>query len=231
MWKTLASGLLVLGWAGVAQAQTAYGPGGLLVHPSAFMPPRASVSLYASHFTQTEPGGASREWQPTSLTYSPTGQTQLGATLLRRPGQGDTGGIFLKHLLVAPVQKQAASVSFVGSYLGPGVKQTTLGLVASQRVMVTGQARYTGHVGLQWAGDSRSDSLAAFVGAEAALGPNLSVLAEVGSRLRFNIKESSSIGLVWNGRGQTVRVGYVNTGASETSRFFIGAGYPLGGVK
>ena len=226
--QSLLIGMLV-GLATTARAQTVYGPGGLFVHPSAFTPARGTFNMNASYFLQTEKGYGRTEWQPTSLTYSPTDQVQIGAALVRRHtprSHGDSGGVFAKYQLVARSKEQPASVSLVGSYLGPGIKQSSVSLVASRDFHSE-----TGHLGLQWARRGTKEGLAAFVGAQAALSPSVSVLAEYGTRFGFNVKAATSLGVVWRGRGQSLGLGYVNPGGSQNSQFFIGAGYPLGGVK
>lgn len=237
MMKKIGLGLLTVALTCLAtavQAQTVYGPGGLFVHPSAFTPARGTFNLNASYFLQTEKGSGNTEWQPTSLTYSPTNQLQLGASLVRRHtplNHGDSGGVFAKYLLLAGTKEQPTSVSLVGSYLAPGIQQSSVSLVASRDFKEGELTRYTGHVGLQWARRGTQDGLAAFVGAQAALSPSVSLLAEYGTRFSFNVKAATSIGVVWMGRGQSLGIGYVNPGGSQNSHFFIGAGYPLGGVK
>ena len=217
-----------------ARAQTIYGPGGLFVYPSAFTPVRGTFNLNASFFTQTETGRGRAEWQPTSLTYSPTDRAQLGASFIHRHREGESsgsGGVFGKYRLISSAPDHPATVSVVGSYLGPGITQSSLGVVASQSFKEGDLTRYTGHLGVRWARKGSQDGLAAFVGAQATLSPSVSVLAEFGTRFRFDVKASTGIGVVWAGRGQSLGVGYVNTGGSQNSQFFIGAGYPLGGAK
>src|SRR5258708_5420337 len=73
--------LLVLGSGSAARAQTAYAPGGLFVHPTAYTPRAKQFSLYAATFTQDQAQGINNSYYPLSFTYTPTDRLQVTALL------------------------------------------------------------------------------------------------------------------------------------------------------
>ena len=60
---------------GTAGAQTAYVPGGLIMHPTAFTPRRNSIFFYGAAFTQNE--NVTESHYPVTLSYSPTDNLQV----------------------------------------------------------------------------------------------------------------------------------------------------------
>jgi hypothetical protein len=221
-----------------SHAQTVYGPGGLFIHPSALTPPKGSVGLNVSFYTETKTGGGHEEWLPVSLAYAASDRAQVGALFIDRRAGGshrESGGIFAKYQLV-PDGPRHPALALTGSYLGGDVKQWSLSGVASHRFTSGSRTSLIGHAGLQWV--RRTDDiqpegdLAAFVGAEIPLTTRLSLLGEYGTKLSFNPEPASSIGLQWSSPGGiSVGIAYLNTGRSSDNRFFVGVGYPIGGGR
>src|SRR5437016_851622 len=71
---------ILLAWLSVppARAQTVYGPGGLLINPSALIPARGELDLNVSWYSQHIEGQPTSQWIPVSLAYTPTDRLQLG---------------------------------------------------------------------------------------------------------------------------------------------------------
>jgi hypothetical protein len=221
-----------------ARAQTAYGPGGLLVHPSALLPATGSVDLNVSWYTQRISGRPSSQWIPASLAYTPTSRFQVGALFLDRVSADRSrasAGLFGKYLLTPDAESHPA-VALVGSFYAGDVRLASAALVASHAFRRGERTLFIAHLGVQLARRSDipnpQDSLAGFAGLEAPIGRQFSLVAEYGTRFSFDAKETSSIGLVWRSRGGAqVGVGLVNAGRSSGNGFFVGVGYPLGGNR
>lgn len=228
--------LLLSGLSGRVWAQTAYGPGGLFVHPTAFTSARGTPQLNVSYFTQQISGQRETEWLPVSFTYSPTDRSEIGALYLnRRAGshRGDSGGLFGKYQLV-PDSVHAPAVAIAGSWLSGDVKLASLAGVVSHSFRYRDRAALTAHLGVQWARRAdianAQDDTAGFGGLELPIGKELSLVGELGSRFRFDRSQTSAVGLMWApSRSLHVGIGFVNVGRSTGNRFFVGVGYRLGG--
>jgi len=219
-----------------AQAQTAYGPGGLFVHPTAFVPARGTTDLNVSYFSQQLPPQRETEWLPVSLSYAVTDRAQLSALYVhRRAGahQGDSGGLFGKYQ-IAPDTARSPAFALAGSFLSGDVKLSSLSGVLSHTFRDSGRPVLSLHLGGQWARRADiahpQDSVGGFIGAEAPLGRKISLVGEWGTRFRFDPSHTSALGLMWNaGHGVRIGLGYVNVGRSRDNRFLVGVGYRLGG--
>jgi len=214
-------------------AQTVYGPGGLFVHPTASTSP-AGTQAHLSWFTQEANGAVSR-WIPASLTYSPDGRMQYGGLFVSRRAGGrerPSAGAFAKYQIMRG-SVLSPGIAVAGSYLGGDVQQSSLSIVGSGRIPAT---TLTVHTGGQWARRAdlpvSSDSFSRFLAVEASLGKGLRLVAESGSRFRFDREPASAYGLMWSSpRGYQLGIGWVNTGRSASHRFFIGAGVTIAGNR
>jgi hypothetical protein len=157
----------------------------------------------------------------------------MGGLFISRRAGGETresGGIFARYQFRSE-SVLGPGIALVGSYLGGDVRQSSVSAVASWRVPAARGLAV--HSGFQWARradlpKSQSD-LSRFVGADIPLGRGFRIVAEVGSRFKFDRKESSAIGFMWECRGGfQVGAGFVNTGRSDTVKPFVGAGYLIG---
>jgi hypothetical protein len=223
---------------GFARAQTAYGPGGLFVQPTAFLPPEHALNLNVSTFTQRIDGRPSSQWIPASLAYSFTNRLEAGPLFVHRSFNGGeflSGGAFAKYSL-APDRPNRPAIALAGSFLTGDVRLASVGLVASHAFRSGDRTVFSLHAGGLWGRRDDitrpGDSLSAFVGADLPLGREFSIIAEYGSRFSFDYKERSAYGVVWRPkRGPQIGVGFVNTGRSSENGFFVGVGYPLGGDR
>lgn len=229
---------VLLSLSSLGGAQTIYGPGGLFVHPSAFVPQRGAIGLNVSWFSQKIDAGGRTEWLPVSLTYGATERLEVGALYVNRRARGrqrDSGGVFAKY----QIGKDSAggpAIALAGSYVGGDVQQSSLSLVASHAFKRGDQTLFTAHLGGQWARRAdipvTKDDFGGFIGLELPLIDGLSLVGEAGTRFRFDRNSTSAIGLMWKARnGISIGVGYVNVGRSDNNRFFVGVGYPFGGNK
>jgi hypothetical protein len=207
--------------------QTVYGPGGLFVHPTAFMEPSGSRANL-SWFTQ-EANGVESRWIPASLTFDLDQDTQAGAlyvSRLLRGAERSSGGVFFKRRIIRE-SVLSPGIAVIGSYLGGDVQQSSLSLAGSWRIPAA--RGLTLHSGIQWARRAdlpvSRDGFSRYMALDAPLGAGFRAVGEIGSRFSFDRKASSAYGLMWSGPGGLeVGVGWVNTGRSDSNRFFIGAG-------
>lgn len=230
-----AAGLLLVAGSRPGAAQTAYGPGGLFIHPTAFVRPSGAATLNISWFEQKLPGSPTASWLPVSLTAGVGGRAEVGAIYVNRldlSSGGSSGGVFAKVQLM-PDSANRPAVALAASYLGGGIQLSSVSAVASHR-FGEGTRSITGHFGAQWARRAdipvSRDDTGLFAGVEIPLSRRLSLVGEYGTRFDFDYKERSALGLVWRGaRGYQIGVGAVNVGRSRDQRFFVGVGFPLGG--
>jgi hypothetical protein len=230
--------MLLLGlWIGpAAQAQTAYGPGGLFIHPTATVPSRGALDLNLSWYTQRIEGQPTTQWIPVSVAYSATDRFQVGPLFLERlvkDRSRASGGLFARYLLT-PDGLHHPAVALAGNFYAGDVRLASVSLVSSHAFRQRDRSLFTVHLGAQWARRSdiprAQDSLSGFVALEAPLSQNFAAVAEYGTRFSFDYKERSALGVVWRPKGGLqVGVGFVNTGRSSENGFFVGVGYPLGG--
>jgi hypothetical protein len=229
---------LLFGLVRPARAQTVYGPGGLFVHPSAFVPARRGLGLNVSYFSQTSPGRRT-EWVPISLTVPVASRAQVGALHVQRrttAGYRDSNGVFAKYQ-ITPDRTSAPAFAVAASYLNGDVDQSSVSGVFSHNFVLRGERTVAAvHLGVQWVrradiADPQEDT-GVFVGVEVPLGNGWRLVGETGEKLRFNREAASAYGVMWSGpSGVSVGVGYVNAGRGDDNRFFVGVGYTLGGGR
>jgi hypothetical protein len=222
-----------------AAAQTVYGQGGLLLHPSAFMRPAGSLNFGASYFSQRTGTTGRSEWNPYSLSYAFSGRAEFGVTAIRHQGTGIEAhthvGPFVRYQFLPDTPSHPA-VGLQASDLPSDLRQTTVAGVLSHRFGPARRAALTVHTGLEWvrtSGETGNQSDAAgFVGLQVPLTRELAITGEVGTKLKFERHSASAIGLMWaSPAGPSVAIGWVNNGRSRSHEFFIGAGYPIGGLR
>lgn len=232
--RTLPLLLLLLAPTAV-RAQTAYGPGGLFIHPTALVRPAKSIGLNVSWFEQKVPHKPLTSWLPVSVIAGVGGKAEVGAVYVHRldlSSNASSGGAFAKYQFVSDTERSPA-VAVAASYLGGTIQLSSVSLVASHRFGTNPRA-LAGHLGAQWAQRAdiphTKDDAGFFAGLEAPLSDRVSLVAEYGTRFHFDYKERSALGVVWHGpKGYQVGIGAVNVGRSGDHRFFIGVGFPLGG--
>lgn len=219
-----------------SEAQTVYGPGGLFVHASAFVPPAHTFRLNVSYFQIDEPGEPLSHWIPISATYSLSVRAEVGGIFLDRIDHDrarSSGGLYGKFQIVPDAQHHPAA-AIVGNFIAGDVRQSSVTFALSHQFQHNDRSLLTLHGGLQWARRNdlprSSDGFSGYVGANVPLGREFQLTGELGTRFSFDRAATSAIGVQWTARGgATVGVGYVNIGRARNNGFFVGVGYPLSG--
>jgi hypothetical protein len=231
--------VILLGLAGTqaAFAQTSYGDNGLFIHPTADINARHDIRLNVSYLNIPSSSANDEEnWIPVNVTVPVNSRVQWGATyvdrIVHRTSFG-SGGLFGKYQLVSETDKRPA-VAVAASFLGGNLKLVSYSLVASKDITACGHTLGTLHIGGQYVhwhdNDSNSGDERAFVGTNVPITNRFNFIGELGSRLNFDTKASSSLGIQFNdGRGMSVGTGYVNNGRGQRGGFFFGIGRPIGG--
>lgn len=228
-------GMLCLGgFAGTARAQTAYVPGGLIMHPTAFTPRRNAFCLYAAAFTQNEE--VTESHYPVSLSYSPTDNLQISFLTAYhqaaiKPTHTHLGG-FLKYQLVPDTASHPA-VALAFSYVPRDFLETAVVGVVSHRFALKKRPLLALHLGAKWVKipdfDGGSQDASGFLGVGVPLSRNWDLIGEASTRLSFDRASATSFGAMYHPRrGADFTLGFVNTGASKDLRVFFGVGYPFG---
>ena len=226
--------------AGSASAQTVYGPNGLFVHPTAYIQPRGTFNFNFS-FLQVDPanGTSINNWIPMSVSYGINEKFHAGLTSLVRRQRGRTEnsyGAFFRGQL-ADGSRDGTQVAVNLSFMGGDIKQGAAQIVAS-RVIAPSARRgpIVGHAGVQMVGrgdlpgEDSETAVGAFLGVEVPLAPSLRLVAEGATKLSFDKRPASSVGVMYAFPNSNVDIGlgYVNAGRSRTNEFFFGIGFPLG---
>ncbi len=218
-----------------AQAQTPYAPGGLFVHPTAFIGRPHQFSTYAAAFTQSENSGADASYYPFSVTYTPTNRLQVSALIAYHQQSGEPShthmGGFLKYQIV-PDTRSSPAFAIAGGYVGNDHLESSVAGIVSHRFLNGNRVVATLHSGVKSGRSSDriggvSDT-GTFVGAQLPLARQWDLVGETSTKLKFDVAAASSVGVMFHTRGGTgISVGFVNGGRSKSLRFFFGVGLPL----
>ena len=246
---TVTTGLLVL----PAQAQSIYGPGGLLLNPTADMPAKGQLSPAALALQQSGPGavGGRRTLATYSLNYGLTENIEIGATHVRLNPTGagtkpdPSQGASVKVRLLRGKVDGRPDVVAGASFLSGGDLDAQTGFLAAR--FSTGseepEKQTNLHFGLLYARElygARRDRVAPYAGVDTPLTKNVRGFAEVRMRLKADdptqrdVRTPVAVGLVWNPwRNIKVLVAVANHGPSRQYRPAIGVGYTFqsGGSK
>jgi hypothetical protein len=240
----LAAGALMLSGGGV-HAAGVYGPSGLFLHTTAYLPPKGAPTFGATYFTQvrrTPAGERTITWVPVFVDARLGERVEAGAVYLHQRFQGESlssyGG-FAKYQLL-PEDQRSPAVAVDGEIISGDLRQSALNLVASKELSRRPDRPLRLHLG--WTLHRRSDLQgpggrfsetddAPFAGVEVGVAKNLRFIAEAEAKLKFYPKPATAVGLMWAPSPQVgLAVGWVNTGRSTESRFFIGVGYRVRSV-
>jgi hypothetical protein len=233
---TLVCGLIALGIGSSAQAQTAYTPGGLFVHPTAFLPPAHQFSVYAAAFTQDQEMGINASYYPLSLNYTATDRLQVSALVVYHNMQDMPPhthlGAFLKYQ-IAPQTASHPAFAIAGSYVGKDMQESMVSGVASQRFTLHGRLVTIAHLGIKWGRTSDDDGnrtdVGGYTGVELPINRQWNIVGEISTRMKFDRAGASSIGLMYHARsGLGISLAVVNNGRSSRMKPFIGVGFPIG---
>lgn len=223
-------------WTPAARAQTAYAPGGLFIHPTAFTPPAHEFSIYAAAFTQDEAGGSNESYYPLSLTYTPTDRLQVSGLYVYHQGRNEPShshvGTFLKYQLT-PDTRSHPALALAGAYAGNDHLESMVAGVMSHAFLRGNRVLTTLHLGVKWGREADKaggvDDVGGFLGAQVPLNRQWDLVGESSTRLKFDRSSASSIGLMYHNRaGNGISVGLVNGGRSSRMKFFFGVALPLG---
>ena len=220
-----------------ATAQAAYAPGGLFIHPTAFIPPRHHLEVYAAAFTQDEDQDITASYYALSLSYAPTDRLQVSGIAAYHQAAYVAShmhvGPFIKYQLASDTPSHPA-FALTGLYLPNDHLETAFTGVFSHALAKNGRTLATVHAGAKWGrmADEHGgmSDFGGFVGLEVPLAREWNLVGETSTRLKFDMNPASSIGVMYHSRsGLNLSLGYVNTGRSNKMKLFFGVGYPFGG--
>jgi hypothetical protein len=228
--------LLAIGPEIAARAQTAYAPGGLFVHPTAFTPKAHQYSIYTAAFTQDQALGVNHSYYPFSLSYSPSDRLQVSGLLAYHQAADDPShthlGTFLKYQILPDTRKSPA-FAIAGAYVGHDHLESSIAGVFSHAFLRGTRIVATLHAGAKWGRtgeeDGNRDDVGGFIGAQLPVSRQWSLVGETSTRFKFDRSAASSIGVMYETpHGPDISIGLVNGGRSSRMKFFFGVGYPFG---
>ena len=243
-WLPVLLGLTALA-PNTARAAGVYGPSGLFLHTTAYLPASRAPTLGATAFTQvrrTPAGDRTITWAPVFGDARVGARSEVGAVYVYQRFQGESlssyGG-FGKYQLFAERAKMPA-VAMDLEVISGDLRQQTLNLVASKEFSHDPARPLRLHLG--WTLNRRSDlqglqgrfsetDNAPFAGFEIGFAPRLRFVVEGEAKLKFNPAPATAVGVMWAPSAQFgLAIGWVNTGRSEQLGPFIGVGYRVRSV-
>jgi hypothetical protein len=227
MRQRLAVLILLLSLVCAANAQTLYGPGGLIINPTAYNDKAGMMEVNASYFTRQPSGSPTVEFFPVSFTYAFTDRFELGALYVGQrihSSTFDRGGLFFKQALLPETSTQPA-LALVGTSLTGQGTTSTLTLIGS-KTLPSGTRLHLGARAMNRSVDSRLDGNL-IGGLDFGIAKNYRFIMEGDTRLRQFHVGSSAFGLQYAGPTMTLTVGVIDQASGRYS-FFVGAGYPVG---
>lgn len=253
-WRRVAANLgFVALLIGMAPAQASiYGPGGLLLNPTAELPPQGELTPAALGIKQDGPGalGGRRTLASYGLTYGVSDNIELGVTHLRlNPTVGaksdpSTGASLKLRLLRGKIDGRP-DVVIGGNFLSGGDLDGQSGFLAARfSTALDEKNKKTAnlHLGLMYANELwgiKRRELMPYAGVDMELLKNLRAFAEVRGRMGVDgpvgglnvpdVRAPRAIGLVWQPLGGLkIFVGSANNGQSRSMSPSIGIGYTVG---
>ncbi len=229
-----------------------YGPGGLLINPTAEMPQKGELTPAALAIKQDGPGalGGRRTLASYGLTYGVSDNIELGVTHLRlNPTVGakssPSSGASLKVRLLRGKVDGRPDVIIGGNFLSGGDIDGETGFVAARFATAlnkSGSKTANVHLGLMYANDLwgiQRRELVPYIGADMELIKNVRAFAEVRQRMGVDgpivglnvpdVTAPHALGIVWQPMGSLkIFLGIANNGQSRSTRPSIGIGYTVG---
>ena len=209
---------LLLAVASAAPAQTLYGPGGLIINPTAYTDKAGFMEVNASFFDRQPSGSPTMAFYPLSVTYAFTDKFELGALYVDEridSSSFNRGGFFFKQG-VATESARRPAVALVGTMLTGQGTSSTLTLIGS-KTLASGTRLHLGARGIDNSFDNRLDGNL-IAGADFGIARHFRFIMEGDSRLRQYKVGSPAM---------TLTVGAIDQASGRYS-FFFGAGYPVG---
>ncbi|HLK16484.1 MAG TPA: hypothetical protein VKT78_16880 [Fimbriimonadaceae bacterium] len=219
--------LSVCAFAGAAHGQTLYGPGGLIINPTAYTDKKGLFQINASFFNRQLVNSTTTSFYPVSATYALSDRFEFGAIYVGEftsPTHNDQGGIFIKEGLLTETANRPA-VALIGTSLQGGGNFSTATLIGSKEV-VRGVRLHLGARAVTFSSDSGLDGNA-IAGTDFNVGGPFKVIAEADTRLKHFPYGSQAYGIQYASPGFTTTVGFVAQ-ATQRFSFFVGIGYPVG---
>lgn len=229
-----------------------YGPGGLLLNPTADMPQKGELTPATLGIKQDGPGalGGRRTLASYGLTYGLSDNIELGVTHLRLnpttgPKADPSTGASLKLRLLRGKVDGRPEVVVGGNFLRGGDIDGQTGFVAARFATALnekGSKTANLHLGLMYANELwgiKRHELVPYVGIDMELIKNVRAFAEVRQRMGVDgpvgglnvpdVRAPRALGLVWQPMGGLkIFVGSANNGQSRSMRPSVGIGYTVG---
>ncbi len=214
------------------KAATIYGPSGLILNPSAHVPPEGAAGFGISTFTVENGGtpGDNSRWLSSTLDFGLGGKGEVGLTYLRVSDGSTRNGLggFAKYQFLQESPKRPA-VAVGLDLIRNDLTTTQYYVVATKRLSPPESHNpftLTGGVMQVEDRDGRSVSdMDAFGGFDIRLAPHVGFVAEWRDRTEGNLKDSSGAMLTYAGKKYGIGAGLLNNGNSESHQFFIGVGF------
>lgn len=217
-----------------ATAGTVYGPSGLILNPSAYVPPDESFGLGVSTFKigrgEPGPGGGDPRWVSSTLDFGVGGKGEVGLTYLHASagGSGDGIGGFAKyqfHQEDANTPAMAVGLDFIGGDL-----ETRQAYVAASKRLSPPEAKNpftltAGVIRVDARDGIPTNDTDFFGGFDLKLTRRMGLVAEWRSRTEGHPKSGSGAMLTYAGQRYGIGVGAINNGLSDNHQFFIGVGF------
>ena len=255
--RRIALGVIFSAWGvalSVAPAQASiYGPGGLLINPTADMPEKGALSPSALGMKQDGPGalGGRRTVTSYGLTYGLSDNIELGVNHLRlNPTSGakadPSNGASLKWRFLRGKVDGRPDVVLGGNFLSGGDLDGQTAFLAARFATKISDGEATRrntanlHLGLMYANDLwgfRRRELVPYAGVDIPLAKRLRAFAEIRQRMGIDagavgtpdIRAPHAAGLVWEPTGGLkIFLGVANNGQSRSTGPSIGIGYTVG---
>jgi hypothetical protein len=230
-----------------------YGPGGLLINPTADMPEKGALSPSALGMKQDGPGalGGRRTLASYSLTYGLSDNIELGINHLRLNPTGGakadpSNGASVKWRFLRGKVDGRPDVVLGGNFLSGGDLDGQTAFLAARFATKINDGEATRgntanlHLGLMYANDLwgfRRRELVPYAGVDIPLAKRLRAFAEIRQRMGIDsgavgtpdVRAPRAAGLVWEpGGGLKIFLGVANNGQSRSTGPSIGIGYTVG---
>lgn len=243
--RLLTYSALLCGFAATAApAQSIYGPGGLLLNPTALVPPADHLTPAVLVLPQQLSGGGHQAWTSYDLDYGATRNLEVGATYLTRQtggGSGGSAGGYFKYQLLHEARSGFA-LAVGANYLGGGNSDAQTDFVALEKSLTPSASAHPVHLHLGATYFEKLDGVThrraePFAGLDFRLVRKVTLFGEARAALpAVNGNTDGSFparafGLIWQpGRDYKVVLGFANNGWNQgTPHFGIGVGYSIGG--
>lgn len=228
-------------------AASIYGPGGLLLNPTADMPPKGEITPSALAIQQDGQGVPAnrRTLASYGLTYGLSDNIEVGITHTRlnptnAPKPDPSNGASLKWRLRQGRVDGCPDVVVGGNFLGGGDLDAKVGFLATR--FSTSEIGSKGnshlHLGLMYIDELyeiKRHKLVPFAGFDIPLAKKLRAFAEISTRADAtgggvgDVRAPHAYGLIWQPLGHLkIFAGMANNGQNFTARPSIGIGYTVG---